>query len=110
MSPSVPTPPIRNMRIRFWGVQGSCPMFPEPQEVEQYKWAVANDAITRLIVDMQARHAGGPVSVAELLGASAAAAAAAPDDPTAIIDYQRTLGATDFPVYGGETTCVIIET
>jgi ribonuclease BN (tRNA processing enzyme) len=92
------------MRIRFWGVQGSCPMFPEPHEVEEYKWVVAQDAIRRVLADIREASHGGPVTVEQLLGGLSDAG------PAALAAYQRKLGTPDLPVYGGETTCIIIET
>src|SRR5205807_3639644 len=93
---------IRNLRIRFWGVQGSCPLFPEAHEVEEYKSLVARDAIRRVIEDLRKKARAGSISMERSLNHPMS------DDDLA--EYQRELGAADLPVYGGETTCVSIET
>jgi phosphoribosyl 1,2-cyclic phosphodiesterase len=90
--------PIEHLRIRFWGVQGSCPMFPEPHEVDEYRWMVAHDALQRALRDVKS----GRTSVDELLGIA--------DDDAALMKYLRSLDRAELPVYGGETTCVSVET
>jgi phosphoribosyl 1,2-cyclic phosphodiesterase len=95
--------PIEDLRIRFWGVQGSCPMFPEPHEVEEYRWMVAQDALQRVLRDLRQKGSDGGAGAVERL-------LAITDDRAALMTYLRTLGASELPVYGGETTCVSIET
>src|SRR5689334_4431782 len=87
--------PIRNLRVRFWGVQGSCPMFPEPREVDEYRWMVARDALKRMIFNLRDTAKGGVVPVRELLDRL--------NSDDAIAAYQRELGEPFLPVYGGET-------
>src|ERR1700683_4405871 len=94
-------PPIRNFRVRFWGVQGSCPMFPEHHEVEDYKRLVVQDVLNRVFKDI-GRNDGKCRTVEELVGG--------PLTPARVDAYQRKLGGADFPVYGGDTTCISIET
>lgn len=94
--------PIDNLRIRFWGVQGSCPMFPEPHEVIEYRWQVARDALQRALRDMRDKSQGGTAAMQRLIGMA--------DDNAALMKYLHGLGASELPVYGGETTCVSIET
>ncbi|MDB5321783.1 MAG: hypothetical protein JWN40_3414 [Phycisphaerales bacterium] len=94
--------PIDNLRIRFWGVQGSCPMFPEPHEVEEYRWMVAQDALQRALRDVRQKAAGGTAAMERLIAMA--------DDDAALMKYLRKLGASELPVYGGETTCVSVET
>ena len=77
-------------------------MFPEPHEVEEYRWMVAQDAIQRVLRDLR-KSRGGVTSAFDDLMAIA-------DDSSALMAYLRTLGASELPVYGGETTCVSIET
>jgi hypothetical protein len=98
----VPSTPVRNLRVRFWGVQGSCPMFPEPREVDEYRWLVARDALKRMILDLRARAGGGAVSVEALLDKL--------DADDALAAYHKKLGESVVPVYGGETTCAVVET
>ncbi len=89
--------PIQNMRITFWGVQGSCAIFPSPNGMQEYTRRLLTYALERTFADIQA--AGG---VAELLGGAAA--------PPSIERYHRRIGLPDLPFYGGETTCVEVET
>jgi hypothetical protein len=97
------SPPIRNLRILFWGVQGSCPMFPEQSEVDEYRWTVARDALKRMILNLQdTARERGVVPVKDLLDRL--------DSDDAIAAYQQSLGESDLPVFGGETTCAVVET
>src|SRR5271163_3498097 len=91
-----PPTPIKNLRICFWGVQGSCPLFPEATEVEEYKRLVAIDAIQRVLDDVQRNSRGGTgCRVEDLLGG--------PASKQSLEAYQRKLGTADLPVYGGDT-------
>jgi phosphoribosyl 1,2-cyclic phosphodiesterase len=90
------------MRIRFWGVQGSCPMFPEPNEVEEYRWQVAQDSLQRVLRDLKSKGGNCSESIDQILALS--------EHPAALNAHLRTLGAGNLPVYGGETTCVSVET
>src|SRR3954469_5109138 len=95
-------PPFKNMRVRFWGVQGSCPMFPEPNEVEEYRWQVAQDSLQRVLRDLKSKGGNCSASIDQILALS--------ENPAALNAHLRTLGAGNLPVYGGETTCVSVET
>jgi phosphoribosyl 1,2-cyclic phosphodiesterase len=103
-SQSVPDDkPIKNLRIRFWGVQGSCPFFPEAHEVADYERAAAMKLLTRVFQDVEAgSHKPGGCKVEDILGG--------PISPATIENYQRRLGTSELPVYGGDTTCVSVET
>ena len=79
--------PIQNLRIRFWGVQGSCPMFPEPHEVDEYRWMVAQDALQRVLRDLRKKASDGGAGAVERL-------LAITDDRAALMTYLRTLGAS----------------
>jgi hypothetical protein len=94
--------PIREMRIRFWGVQGSCPLFPESYEVAEYKRMVISDVLKRVMADIQ-RHTnhGTGCQVDDLLGG--------PLNEQRLQTYQDFLNLEDLPVYGGDTTCVSVE-
>src|SRR5438552_3461379 len=46
-APDEATGPIKNMRIRFWGVQGSCPIFPSLREVSEYARRIATHTLQR---------------------------------------------------------------
>jgi phosphoribosyl 1,2-cyclic phosphodiesterase len=96
--------PVRNMRITFWGVRGTCPVFPAPHEVEEYTRQTACYTIMRAAEDCarKAAQSGGRISVEDVLEGPLTAANVAA--------YQRKLGLPDLPVYGGETTCIEVET
>lgn len=93
--------PIKNLRVTFWGVQGSCPIFPTNREVMAYARQIAADAIRRAAIDLSGKLASGEATAdyVRRLGGTEAAA-----------EYQQWLGLPDLPVYGGETTCVEVET
>ncbi len=93
---------LKALRITQWGVQGSCPIFPMPKEVHEYSRRIAVFALARAIEDMAKKAKSGKCSVEDLLGGP----------PTAenIEKYQQELGLPDVPVYGGETTCIEVET
>src|SRR5271169_6646694 len=93
--------PIRNFRIRLWGVQGSCPMFPEHQQVEEFKRLVVQDVLNKVFRDMNGGN-GKSRTAEEILGG--------PLTPASIDAYQRHLGLAELPEYGGDTTCLSIET
>ena len=98
----VTQPSIRNMRVRFWGVQGSCPLFPEPREVDEYRRMISDDMLRRVIDDMRRKSANRGLTVEQLIGG--------PDTAANIALYLQHLGYSDLPVFGGETTCISIET
>ncbi len=99
------TGPVQNLRIRFWGVQGSCPIHPPLHAVREYTRQVAVHTLEQALRDM-GEHAksrnGGCFRVEDVLGG--------PATPERIEEYQKKLGLPDFPIYGGETTCVEVET
>jgi len=86
-SPSSPkgAAPIRNMRVTFWGVQGSCPIFPTSEEIRDYARQVASYAVSH----------------------SSQGETPAPDPGHEPIDSP---GLPDLPNYGGETSCIEVET
>ncbi len=95
------THPIKNMRVQFWGVQGSCPYFPAPHEVQEYTRRIALDTLSKAFDDLM-KHSGTAHPVETVLGG--------PPSPEVLAAYQLKLGLTELPVYGGETTCVEVET
>ncbi len=93
-----PSRPIPALRISFWGVQGSCPIFPTPFGVREYSRRIAVDALQRTLAAIHDQRR----SVEDLLGG--------PPTPENIAAYQQRIGLPDLPFYGGETTCVQVET
>ncbi len=96
-----PSEPIKNLRITFWGVQGSCPIFPTNREVTEYAKIVARDTVERVMRELADKAVNGHVETEYLRQFATAQAAAR---------FQEQLGLPSLPVYGGETTCIEIET
>jgi phosphoribosyl 1,2-cyclic phosphodiesterase len=97
--------PIRNLRVTFWGVQGSCPIFPSPKGLSEYARRLAVFTLARAFDEMQrlARNtADGRIDPRELIGGSPTSAN--------VEGLQRRLGLPELPAYGGETTCIEVET
>lgn len=93
---------INNLRITFWGTQGSLQHFPGPDEVDDYTNQIAVDMIYRVLNDLQARNTEGPINLEELIGGPI-------NDETIRQCFER-IGRARPAVYGGETTCTEIET
>jgi hypothetical protein len=68
------------MRITFWGVQGSCPIFPTSEEIHDYAQHVASYAVSHSTHSAPSNPGHPPVDV------------------------------PDLPNYGGETSCIEVET
>jgi phosphoribosyl 1,2-cyclic phosphodiesterase len=83
-------------------VQGSCPVFPGPAAVEEYKRQVAALTLERVLRDFASCNDGRPIKIEDLIGG--------PVSADTIQAYQRRLGLPQIPIYGGETTCVEVET
>src|SRR5688500_11540556 len=97
--------PVQNMRVTFWGVQGSTPIFPTPYGVQEYSRRLAVYVLGRAVEQMQhlaKSSKDGRFSVQDLIGGE-------PTRPN-IEAYQERVGLPELPFYGGETTCVEIET
>jgi hypothetical protein len=97
--PPRPANTIQAMRITFWGVQGSCPILPAMQD---YARTLAHHALTRAFEDLAGNSEGGAVRLDRVLGG--------PVTPAAIEAYQQRLNLPALPIYGGETTCIEVET
>src|SRR5271154_6374917 len=86
--------PAGNLRVRFWGVQGSCPMFPEASEVLEYDRLSALELLRKVVDDIHVHSANGRgCRVEDLLGG--------PINEQNLEAYQRKLGTTTLPTYGG---------
>jgi phosphoribosyl 1,2-cyclic phosphodiesterase len=104
-SPGLAGKPIQNMRITLWGVQGSCPIFPTPYGVQEFSRRLAVQSLTRAFDEMQKlarQSADGRISIEEILGG--------PMTRSNIEEYQARIGLPELPVYGGDTTCIEVET
>jgi len=76
-------------------------MFPEHQQVEEFKRLVVQDVLNKVFRDMNGGN-GKSRTAEEILGG--------PLTPANIDAYQRHLGLAELPEYGGDTTCLSIET
>lgn len=94
--------PVANLRLRFWGVQGSCPVHPPLNVIREFTRQVALQTLERALRDFASRSNGGVIKVEELIGG--------PVTMAQVSTYQRGLKLSDLPVYGGETTCIEVET
>ena len=92
---------VRNLRITFWGVQGSCPIFPAADEVNDYARRVARFTLERALLDLAQQSESKSLSADSIRQLA---------DPDALAAYQRKLGLPDLPTYGGDTTCIEVET
>lgn len=90
-----------NLRLTFWGVQGSCPIFPTQEELRDYATRIAAEATRRTLLQIAAQQEQRGVAPPDLRELAS---------PARLGDYQRSLGLPDLPVYGGDTTCVAMET
>src|SRR3954463_5553965 len=98
--PAPSSAPIRNLRVTFWGVQGSCPIFPTGREVNEYARRIATYTIERAVTDLAEKDPRGGVTPETLRRLAA---------PETAAHYQAELGLPDLPVYGGGTTCIEVE-
>jgi hypothetical protein len=94
--------PVKNLRITFWGTQGSVPIFPQLSGVYEYARRSAVDALYRAWKDLSERARSGLWDLDDLK-------ASAPDLKR-IDEYQKQLGLVSIPIYGGDTTCCEVET
>src|SRR3954465_12349532 len=92
--PELSSRPIKNLRITFWGVQGSCPIFPTGREVTDYARRIANATIERAMGELAGRAEGGELNGAETFRQLASSDVAA-------AEFVRKIGLPDLPVYGG---------
>src|SRR3954469_11041443 len=91
------TGPVQNLRIRFWGVQGSCPVHPPLYVIKEFTRQVAVHTLEQVLGDIAAKAkregagaAGGHgcVRVEDLLGG--------PPSEANVTAYQKKLGLPDF--------------
>lgn len=78
-------------------------MFPMNNEVAEYQRLTALELLRKVLVDVQDHSKNGSgCKVEDLLGG--------PLNNETLDTYQRKLGNADLPTYGGDTTCISIET
>ncbi len=96
---------IENLRIHFYGVQGSGSIYPSFQERRAYQALTDQDLLKQVFEDLQKR--AGPdgrlnTTVEELLGG--------PFNRATLAAYRNRLELSQARIYGGWTTCIRIET
>ena len=83
------------MRVTFWGTRGSCPSFPSPGEIRAYAERVSAATIAHVRKCLQSE--SGLSELRQLMQLSPA-------------EVAHELTSDQPPVFGGETTCVEIQT
>lgn len=96
---------IENLRIHFYGVQGSGSIYPSFQERRAYQALTDQELLKQVFEDLQKR--AGPdgrlnTTVEELLGG--------PLNKVTFAAYRNRLELSQARIYGGWTTCIRIET
>jgi len=95
----------QNLRIHFYGVQGSGTVFPTRQERLKQQEMIGNEILDKVFQELVAlTDSQGNLSgrIEDILGA--------PLSPQALRQFRTRLSLAEPRVYGGWTTCVWIET
>ena len=95
---------IKNMRIHFYGVQGSGSIFPEKAEREETRMYSDLELLEQVFLEIERNSEAGSInkSVAELIGG--------PISRKTLTKYRNKFNLCEQRVYGGWTTCFRIET
>ncbi len=96
-------PSSPELRVKFWGTQGSCAIFPEPPEVREYARLIAVNTLFRTFEHLQSQEKDGVVRLAEALDGD-------PSLFNTIESFQQKIGLPELPIFGGETSCVEVKT
>ncbi|MFC2173292.1 MBL fold metallo-hydrolase [Acidobacteriota bacterium] len=99
------TSPIENMRIHFYGVQGSGSTFPSSQELDALQDLMDYEILKRVFEDL-AQHIGEDNrldhTLTDLIGG--------PIDRKTLLRFRKKLDIPRPRIYGGWTTCIHVET
>mgnify|MGYP001578375823 CR=1 FL=1 len=90
------------MRVTYWGIRGSTAVFPTPPEVRDYTERVAVYTLQEAFKMLAEEITAGTFTLETIVKFS--------KNPTAIKALQEAIGLPPLPVYGGDTTCIEIET
>lgn len=95
---------IENMRIHFYGVQGSGSIFPERAEREETRRHSDLELLEQVFLEMERDSQAGSIdkTVAEIIGG--------PISRKTLTEYRNKFNLSEQRVYGGWTTCFRIET
>ena len=96
---------IENMRIRFYGVQGSGSTFPSSQEIEALQEFADYGLLKRVFEDL-AQH----IDQKNTLDRSLTDLIGGPIDRKTLTRYKKKFMIPKARIYGGWTTCVHVET
>lgn len=100
----ISAPTVENLRIHFYGVQGSGSLFPGRKERLAYQQSYASQLLRHIYDQMQAKTRGGAIQgTADLFFGG-------PPDPETFARYLARAAIPEPRVYGGWTTCVRVET
>ncbi len=97
--------PVENLRVHFYGTQGSGSVFPSRRERRDLRELMEYELLQAVFQDLeQFRDSNGRVSFdpEEVLGG--------PLKKNTLLDYRRKFQLPEPRVYGGWTTCVWVET
>lgn len=99
------TEKVQNMRIRFYGTQGSGSVFPDKRERHAQRELMDFELLKGVFEDLQARSDGSgriDCGVEDILGG--------PVTRKNLMAYRRRFQTPEVRSYGGWTTCVWVET
>lgn len=96
---------MNNMRIRFYGVQGSGSTFPSSQEIEDLQEFTDNQLLMKVFEDL-----GRHIDKKNRLDRSLTDLIGGPIDRKTLTQYRKSLMIPKARIYGGWTTCVHMET
>ncbi len=96
---------IKNMRIRFYGIQGSGSTFPSRRESDAQQEAMEYELLKRVFEDLD-----GHISRDNTLDSSLEAYLGGPINRKTLLEYRKKFKIKAQRIYGGWTTCIHIET
>jgi len=96
---------VENMRIQFYGVQGSGSTFPSSQEIEALQEFTDYQLLMRVFEDL-----GQHIDQKNTLDRSLTDLIGGPIDRKTLTRYKKKLTVPKARIYGGWTTCVHLET
>ena len=99
------TKPIKNMRIKFYGVQGSGSTFPSSKESEALQDLTEYELLKKVFQDL-----GMHIDKENKLDCSLTDLIGGPINRKTLTEYKKKFNLPKARIYGGWTTCVHVET
>lgn len=96
---------IKNMRIKFYGVQGSGSTFPSARESEAFQDLAEYELLKKVFQDL-----GNHIDKDNKFDCSLTDLIGGPINRKTLTDYKKKFNIPKARIYGGWTTCVHIET